>query len=347
MTVEDDVPDEAFLKMATPMPDADVMKSESSTKRLQFGNRTLEEGDNVFRHNAWDNVTWDEDQEAHAFRAVADNSSIKASSDLVQKYEVEAHTNWDKFYGIHQNRFFKDRHWLFTEFPELAPRTAESNLENPVRVVQISDGTSEFVKSVDVPSTGTTNIFEIGCGVGNTVFPVLMYNKDPNLFVYCCDFSKIAIDILKQNPDYDTSRCKAFVFDATQDDWAPPFEPGSLDIVVLIFVLSSIMPDKMEHVIKQIHYYLKPNGLVLFRDYGRYDMSQLRFKKGRCLGDNFYARGDGTRVYFFTQEEIKNLFGNCGFSEEQCIVDKRLQVNRGKQVTMYRVWIQAKFRKLP
>lgn len=47
---------------------------------------------------------------------------------------------------------------------------------------------------------------------------------------------------------------------------------------------------------------LKPGGLLLFRDYGLYDMTQVRFisKRDRKVGENYYQRADGTRTFFFS-----------------------------------------------
>jgi ubiquinone/menaquinone biosynthesis C-methylase UbiE len=94
---------------------------------------------------------------------VTKNSTCKFSEEEVGKLRTEADEQWDKFYDIHQNRFFKDRHWLFTEFPELA---------------EIKEG----------------SILEVGCGVGNTVFPLLETNTSAGLKVWCCDFSTVILN---------------------------------------------------------------------------------------------------------------------------------------------------------
>ncbi len=38
---------------------------------------------------------------------------------------------------------------------------------------------------------------QVGCGVGNTVFPILQVNTDPNLFIHCCDFAESAVKIVR------------------------------------------------------------------------------------------------------------------------------------------------------
>lgn len=85
---------------------------------------------------------------------------------------------------------------------------------------------------------------------------------------------------------------------------------------------------------------LKPGGLLVFRDYGRFDLTQLRFKHHRLIENNFYMRGDGTRVYFSTKEEMHVLFTRAGLVQEENEYDKRLLVNRKRELTMYRCWLQ-------
>ncbi|XP_059160625.1 tRNA N(3)-methylcytidine methyltransferase METTL2-like [Physella acuta] len=356
----------------------EVQNDLEDSKRLKFGTRYLTDPQNVFQHNAWDNVIWDEDQEREAKKITVEHSTHAVPQEKKDELEREAVKHWDQFYSIHQNRFFKDRHWLFTEFPELygkekntplcdvSTSTKAQDAEKPdhacsksegcsppndlsVNEVQcespLSDNLVSTVEDLNITADDgpSFNILEVGCGVGNTVFPVLTTNNNPNLKIYCCDFSSTAIDIVKANKDYDQKRCHAFVYDITDDKASMPFQEGSLDVIIMIFVLSAVAPEKMQAAITRLASYLKPGGKFLFRDYGRYDLAQLRFKKSRCISENFYFRGDGTRVYFFTQDELKDLFTKAGLTEKETMVDRRLQVNRGRQLKMYRVWIQCKY----
>ncbi|XP_051904614.1 tRNA N(3)-methylcytidine methyltransferase METTL2 isoform X1 [Hippocampus zosterae] len=350
--------------MAAPRTAADggrgsnhILSQSSATeeKRPQFGTRFLTDPRQVFQHNAWDNVEWTEEQEAAAKSKVQENSQ-PLPLEKQEDFDSRANEYWNDFYTIHENRFFKDRHWLFTEFPELAPSYLHDQRANPDSAgihhsPQSSLDPSGHVARLnltDFPgSSATYRILEVGCGVGNTVFPILKTNNDPGLFVYCCDFSSTAVELVKTNPEYDAGRCFAFVRDLSDDSAAYPIPDGSLDVVVLIFVLSALHPDKMRASVGRLARLLKPGGVMLLRDYGRYDMAQLRFKKGRCLSENFYVRGDGTRVYFFTQDELHDIFTEAGLEKVQNMVDRRLQVNRGKQLTMYRVWIQCKYCRKP
>lgn len=101
----------------------------------------------------------------------------------------------------------------------------------------------------------------------------------------------------------------------------------------------------MPRSIEECFTVLKPGGMVLFRDYGLYDMTMLRFEPDKRVGFREYMRSDGTRSYFFCLNTVRSLFLGAGFIElelDYCCVKS---VNRRKGKSMQRVWVHAKFQK--
>lgn len=272
-------------------------------------------------------------------RELSDQEIIKLANDTKilskfkrDKLEREAKKNWDLFYKRNKDHFFKDRHWTQREFQELC------NLNNRP-VTEMSDKQRN--------SFGT--LLEIGCGVGNFIFPLLESGCD--YFIYACDFSPVAIDILKQNAAYDDKRCRAFVADITCPQFLSTWSTErmschtNVDIISLIFVLSAISPEKMDQAVENLFNILSPGGIVLFRDYGLYDYAMIRFSEGHKISDNFYVRQDGTRAFYFTREYVSNLFTSKGFQLISNDYINKVTTNKKEGISVPRIFIQSKFYK--
>lgn len=80
---------------------------------------------------------------------------------------------WDKFYKFHKCNFFKDRTYLEREMPEIT-----------------------FFKDFHKETGKTSNYYELGCGVGNTLFPLL--RQFECFHYYGCDISKKAIHLIEE-----------------------------------------------------------------------------------------------------------------------------------------------------
>ena len=202
---------------------------------------------------------------------------------------------------------------------------------------------------------------EVGCGVGNTVFPLKEIN--PNLIIFCFDFALSAIQLLKQSDKFEqlefefasagpegrflvplsAGRVHAFVCDAvTQEIKDVP--DSCVDFVSLIFVLSAVHPDKMGIALGKIAQKMRRGGLVFFRDYASGDMAQARFSHYSKLDENLFVRQDGTRSYFFSKEFVSALFEKSGFEILENHYLEKTVVNVKEEKEMQRIFLQGKFR---
>eukprot|EP01102_Stenamoeba_stenopodia_P005868 TRINITY_DN16581_c0_g1_i1.p1 TRINITY_DN16581_c0_g1~~TRINITY_DN16581_c0_g1_i1.p1 ORF type:complete len:475 (-),score=159.17 TRINITY_DN16581_c0_g1_i1:879-2273(-) len=320
------------------------------------GQEDNEEG--IETDRTWKLVSWDDmraDAAKRLLQAEGEHSMMPLTE--IEKLEKEANEKWEVFYQKNKDRFFKSRRYLQLEFPELLPENPTPDLTQrkhaPPGVARFGASSSKTAVTLPTPTSDNSspkkNILEVGCGAGNTLFPIMQIN--PFNQYYAFDFSPSAVELVKSNSEFDSSRCKAFVFDLTADmpqsdhDGFPA--AGSIDIILMIFVLSAVAPEKMNKALSNLYTLLRPGGVILFRDYGLYDMTQMRFvsKGGRKLGENFYSRGDGTRTYFFSLEAAAELFAKAGFEQLQLEYDTRELRNRKRKISMYRVWTVGKFRK--
>ncbi|PNH10348.1 Methyltransferase-like protein 2-A [Tetrabaena socialis] len=235
---------------------------------------------------------------------------------------------------------------------------------------ELSDVPPHLAEFPDL-AAGPATLLEVGCGVGNTVFPLLETN--PALRIHCCDFAPSAIELVRQHPAYGSSNgngaavqsggdavqggggaVHAFVADITSDLLAAPpsaggcgVPAGGCDLATMVFVLSAIHPQRMAAAVHNVARCLRPgSGRLLFRDYAEGDLAQERLAgagQPKRLGPNFYVRGDGTRCYYFGEAEVVSLFASAGLVCDSLRLHERTVVNHKRDIAMDRRWLQAIF----
>jgi len=228
---------------------------------------------------------------------------------------MDMRKNWNRFYSHHKTNFFHDRHYLSKDFP------------------------SEFPDDVNASRT----IVELGCGVGNCILPLM--EQYPRFQIWAYDFSDVAVDLLQQDPRFISAgaRVRAGVWDITTE---PVPASAVADVTTLLFCLSAVSQRRAAS--KNIVATLKPGGVLIFRDYGRYDEAQMKLgtSRAKLLDDNFYVKSDGTQCYYFSLEDVEELFGKeNGMEILELRYLRKVFRNRSDNQKRRRVWIHGRFRK--
>lgn len=158
---------------------------------FQFGSRFLEQGDDVFEFNAWDHVEPDDEFLAFAEAQYAKQREAQASDFDKKRFNADPAKWWNLFYKNNTANFFKDRKWLQQEFPVLEQVTRKD--------------------------AGKQVVLEVGAGAGNTAFPLVRNNENEEFMVHACDFSKTAVQVMRDSEYYNPKHITADVWDVSAE----------------------------------------------------------------------------------------------------------------------------------
>lgn len=222
--------------------------------------------------------------------------------------------HWELFYERNASKFFRDRHYLQRDYPEIFAALPDD-----------------------------ARILECGCGAGNTVWPLL--ECFPKWTALAFDCSPTAVQLVAERRHPRVEHC--FVWDpCAQPVPRDVLADGSVDLAIMMFFLSALpSEDGIRSILRSCAAMLKPNGLLLVRDYGVFDMTQLRFagKKGRKVADNVYCRADGTLSRFFDAQWLGETAAACGLRPVKVGYECRELRNRKRMIMMYRCWVSCVF----
>ena len=287
----------------------------------------------VLQENAWDDVGRTAEEQQAAEKIV--RAQPVADAERADVCRREAAARWDQHY-MENLRNYHDRRWLLNEYPTLL-RTAAAAAD---------------AAAYRCAAGHELTILETGCGVGNTLLPLLTLGS--RVRALGCDHSAFAVGKANERLAREelTGRGQAFIWDiGTPLPADAPVPKGGVDTVLAIFTLSALPPEALPRAFSHLAACLRPGGQLLFRDYGRLDLKQLKFasnpgaRLGEGHGCEWYARGDGTTAVFFTTEALSALAAGAGLEIESAGYDRRLVVNRANQLRMHRVWVVGALRK--
>ena len=118
----------------------------------------------VLEHNTWDDVEHDEEAAQKAEQVI--RAQVVAPASLAASCVDRAAERWDAHYTTNI-RNYRDRQYLQNEFPQLRP-----------------------------PISRSAVLLEVGCGVGNSLLPLLALHPDAR--VVGCDLSPTAVQLCNE-----------------------------------------------------------------------------------------------------------------------------------------------------